>query len=584
MILQALKEYYDRKAAAGEIAMPGWELKQLPFLFVIDSAGKLVNIEDTRETVGKKKIAKSFLLPHSVKRSVNIAANLLWDNIEYAFGAGSGKKGDNSKRIAQCHADFVKRLENLSGVPAVDAVRMFVVGANVVSECARFPVWTEIVETDPFVSFKLVGEPEPVFRDPLVLTRIAERARVDSDDSFICLVSGNRDMLAKTHPAIKGVAGANTTGGNIVSFNFDAANSNGKKQGANAPVGEFAAFAYTTALNTLLSKDSRQRMMIGDATTVFWADKDNVLEDEFADFFAEPPRDDPDRLTVNVKALFDSLKTGAFVPEADTTRFFVLGLAPNSARISVRFWWVGTVAELAERLRIYFEDLAIVHGSKDKDHLSLFRLLVSTAQQGKAENINPRLSGELTRAVLEGATFPETLLRATLIRIKAEQGDVSYPRAKIIKAFINRKIRKTKSTEKEITIMLDKENPNIGYRLGRLFATLEKIQEAANPGINATIREKYYASASSTPAAVFGTLMRLAGNHLSKLGKEKPGWKVSLEKLIGEITYKDENSVGVAKFPTHLKLDDQGQFAIGYYHQRQDFFTKKTASESTTDK
>ena len=384
-------------------------------------------------------------------------------------------------------------------------------------------------------------------------------------------MSGERDVVALLHPALKGVPGANTTGSNIVSFNFAAATSFGKKQGENSPIGVRSAFEYTTALNTLLAKDSKQKMMIGDATVVFWTGRDDAFETELAGFFSEPPKDEPDRLVQNVAALFKSPRTGSAAFTDDSTTFYVLGLAPNAARLSVRFWHIGTVAEMANRFRSYFEDLSIVHGPKDKDHLSLWRLLVSTAVQGKSENIAPNLAGNVMRSILEGLPFPETLLQAVLMRIKAEH-EVSYPRAKLIKGCLNRKWCFTNpKNERNLTVSLDVQNVNIGYRLGRLFAVLEKIQEAANPGLNATIRDRFYSSASSMPTSVFGNLMRLSNHHLSKLRKEKPGYAVNLEKLMQEVVS------GVSSFPAHLSLDDQGQFAIGYYHQRQDFFTKKDA-------
>ena len=312
-------------------------------------------------------------------------------------------------------------------------------------------------------------------------------------------------------------------------------------------------------------------MQVGDATTVFWSAKKDTFEEDFGYFWTEPDKDNPDRSTEAVASLFMSVDTGAFATDADDTKFYVLGLSPNAARISVRFWHIDTVAELAAHIRTYFEDLRIAHGARDKDDLSLWRLLISTAVQGKSENIVPNLAGNVMRCILEGLPLPETLLQATLLRTKAER-DVTYPRAKLIKGCHNRKLRKSNpNNERSLTMALDKENVSVGYRLGRLFAVLEKIQQEASPGINATIRDKFYASASSTPSTVFGNLMRLKNHHLSKL--ENPGRRIWFEKLLAEII------ADVPEFPAHLKLDDQGRFAIGYYHQVQDLWTKKTDKE-----
>lgn len=575
MILQALKMYYDRKASDpnSDIAPPGWERKELPFLIVLDENGIPVSIEDTREMAGKAKRAKCFLLPQSVKRAMGIAANLLWDNAEYAVGAVC--KG-RPERVRQQHEAFLSLIQPHGDLPAARAVLAFLKREDREDLLSAFPEWKEIRETCAFLSFKIAGALEPVFRDPGIVVRVSRDAAAGADlgEPGICLVTGDRDEAARLHPAIKGVMGANTTGGNIVSFNFSAAESFGKKQGANAQVGKGAAFAYTTALNTLLGKDSKQKMQVGDATAVFWSDRKTELEEDFGDFWAEPPKDDPDQLTNAVESLFKSAENGALACNPDATKFFVLGLAPNAARLAIRFWHVGTVDEMGRNIRAYFEDLRIAHDARDRQDLSLWRLLVSTAVQGKSENIAPNLAGNVMRCILDGLPFPETLLQATILRIKAER-DVSYPRAKLIKGCLNRKFRSNSNNkERMLTMSLDRENADVGYRLGRLFAVLEKIQQEANPGINATIRDKYYASASSTPSTVFGNLMRLKNHHLSKL--ENPRRKIWFEKLLGEVI-----AALPGHFPAHLNLDAQGQFAIGYYHQAQDFWTKKADKEPT---
>ena len=296
MILQALKEYYDRKAADPEsgIAPLGWERKEIPYLIVLRNDGLLVRVEDTQELVGKKKRAKTFLVPQSVKRSSGVASNLLWDNVEYVTGVVCKGKPE---RVAAQHEAFVKRLSELSGCPSVSPIRAFLSQPDYKEQLASCPEWRGAVEGCAFVSFKVVGESEPICNAPDVKKHLdAENVpKADGMAQTICLVSGDHDSLAKLHPAIKGVQGTNTTGGNIVSFNFPAAWSFGKSQGENAPVGERAAFKYTTALNLLLAKDSHQKMAVGDATAVFWSERKTSLEDEFADLFGEPAKDNPDR-------------------------------------------------------------------------------------------------------------------------------------------------------------------------------------------------------------------------------------------------------------------------------------------------
>ena len=562
MILQALCEYYERKP---DLPRPGFETKAIPFVIEINSAGQLVQIEDTRTLEGKKKIARNFVVPQGAKKTSGVAANLLWDNAEYVLGITSTGKPD---RVQEQHAAFQAKLDALAdktGDDGLQAVRTFLQAPDR-ARLESDPLWPEILEVNPVMTFRLNGDLGLVCQRPAVRAAL-ENTGADTEE-VTCLISGEPDGFERLHTSIKGVWGAQSSGANIVSFNKDAFNSFGKEQGANAPVGKRAAFAYTTALNYLLSKESTQRIQVGDASTVFWSEKHTNLEDSFADLFDEPPKDDPAKQTRAIEALFKAPQTGALSDEGGHTRFYVLGLAPNAARISVRFWQVGTVAEMSARIRQHFEDLEIIHASFEKPYLSLFRLLVATASQGKSENIPPNLAGEFMRAILAGLPYPQTLLQAAVRRIRAER-EVTYPRAALIKTCINRQARYSPSQDKEIAVSLDDSNTNPGYRIGRLFAALEKVQEeAVNP--SATIRDRFYGAASSSPVTVFANLMKLKNHHLAKL---EEGRKRYFEKLIGQIM-SDIND-----FPAHLSLADQGRFAIGYYHQRQAFFTK---SESTT--
>lgn len=563
MILQALCNYYERKS---DLPRLGFETKAIPFVIEINSAGQLVQIEDTRTLERKKKIARNFVVPQGVKKTSGVAANLLWDNAEYVLGVTSNGK---TERVQEQHAAFLAKLDLLADKTDDDglqAVRTFLQTpdrAGLESD----PLWAEILEVNPVMTFRLNGNLELVCQRTDVRAAL-EKTGTDTEE-ITCLISGEPDGFERLHTSIKGVWGAQSSGANIVSFNKDSFNSFGKEQGANAPVGKRAAFAYTTALNYLLSKESKQRIQVGDASTVFWSEKHTDLEDTFADLFDEPPKDDPAKQTRAIEALFKAPQTGALGDEVGNTRFYVLGLAPNAARISVRFWQVGTVAEMSARIRQHFADLEMVHASFEKPYLSLFRLLVTTATQGKSENIPPNLAGEFMRAILAGLPYPQTLLQATVRRIRAER-EVNYPRAALIKACLNQQARYSPpNQEKEIAVSLDDSNTNPGYRIGRLFAALEKIQEeAVNP--SATIRDRFYGAASSTPVTVFANLMKLKNHHLSKM---EEGRKRYFEKLIGQIM------ADINDFPAHLCLADQGRFAIGYYHQRQVFFTK---SDTTT--
>lgn len=584
MILQALKEYYDRKP---DLPRYGFEEKELAYVITLDKKGNPVSVESTYEGSGKDRRAKRFLVPVSVKRSVGIAANLLWDNPEYALGVVlKGKKRSTSKssddvnsRVAEQNAAFRRRIEDLgvTGDEGLEAVLKFLRLPNRAELLAAFgTTWTDLLKEGAYLSFKLAGDPGLVLGRAAVTNSIQAGLSRRGGGKTICLVSGETEPTKRLHDAIKGVWGAQTSGANIVSFNLEAFCSFGKEQGDNSPVGEGAAFAYTTALNHLLARDSRQRLQVGDASTVFWAEKATAFEEQIVSFFCEPQKDDPDRNARAVESLFRSPQSGTPPDADDSTRFYVLGLAPNASRIAIRFWIVNTVAGMAGNIRQHFEDLRITHGPRDRDAVSIFRLLLTTASQSKAENIVSNLAGDTMRAILEGMPYPQTLLQAAIRRIRAEH-DIPHPRAALIKACINRKTRYANPSEKEeLKVSLDYGNTSIGYRLGRLFAMLEKIQQDANPGINATIRDRFYGAASSTPVTVFGNLMRLMNHHMAKVEKEKPGLAVVRKQLLGEVMS------GIPDFPAHLGMEEQGRFAIGYYHQMQKFFEKK--AESTTNK
>ncbi len=587
MILTALYDYYQRKSAADakSLARPGFEFKEIPFWIVIDDAGRFVQFADLREGEGKKKRAKAIRVPQGIKKTSGVAANLLWDSAEYVLGVDTRGK---PARVAQQHQAFRERLRAAFGDapddPGLAAVYRFLEGLDLAQLGAQTE-WEEIRQTNPPLTFKLAGDPGPVCERPVVEAAVEATAGQAADG--LCLVSGRADAIARLHPAIKGVRGAQSSGANILSFNLDAFNSYGKAQGANAPVGERAAFAYTTALNHLLSRNSRQKLQLGEAVTlVFWAEKASgaSVENALSAWFG-PPADNPDANTQAVRALYE-FKRGQPLTDDDGQRFFVLGLSPNNARLSVCLWSISTVAELGETIFRHFQDLQIVHREQEPEHLSLYRLLVSVAAQEKLDNLPPNLASAWLRTILAGPAvpYPATLFQAAMRRVRAER-HISYPRAALIKACLNRYYRRHPdaypgNTWREIHVMLDESLDDVGYLLGRLFFVLEQAQilaitEGKRENINASIRDRYYGAASANPVAVYPVLMRLYPHHIAKLAKARAGSAWRLEKLCDAIC----NLLPADNpFPHRLSLPQQGCFAVGYYQQRQAYFTAKEAA------
>ncbi|MBI4824797.1 MAG: type I-C CRISPR-associated protein Cas8c/Csd1 [Nitrospirae bacterium] len=587
MILQALYNYYDRMKDV--LPSEGFEQKEIPFLIIINQEGEFINLQDTRTPFGKRLIARKFVVPKEHSRSGKNAwqaANLLWDHYGYVLENPKSDTDKDKEMAKKQHGTFMSQVQTLVKTFPEDlelqAVRQFYAG-EYYKKVFDHPLWQDCKKINGCnLSFQISGEDRLICQNENVCSFVSKTIEIESDDNDdipvtsdvegICMITGKRASIARLHPRTP-IAGAKSNA-KIVSFQknmgFD---SYGKQQSYNAPVSKQAAFAYTTALNYMLAKDSRQKIYVGDTTTVFWAEKKHEIEDWFTDIFGEPAKGDSDQDNASIRALFESMKTGAPPVAWNLNQFYVLGLSPNAARIAIRFWYAGTVAEVATNILQHFKDISIEHAPHFSEYLSLFRLLKSTALLEKPENIQPNLAGDFMRAILAGTPYPATLLSSAVRRIRAEH-EITYPRASLIKAVLVRNARfyKTEQT-KEVGMSLDTSNTNIGYRLGRLFAVLEKIQEEAIEGINATIRDKFYSSASSTPVTSFPHLMKLKNHHLSKL--DNRGRAVNLDKLVGEIV---DGIQAETCFPGYLSLDDQGCFAIGYYHQRQDLFKKKDNS------
>lgn len=374
--------------------------------------------------------------------------------------------------------------------------------------------------------------------------------------------------------------GRTILGGSIVSFNLDSFKSYGHEQGDNAPVSEAAAQKYTSVLNRFLDRSSGHRIQIGDASTVFWADASEAKAQESEDLFVlmmgdAPAKPDEEVQSKRIGELLERLRRGEQLEKLrpdleEGVRFHVLGLAPNAARISIRFNYDDDFRELVKNYQRFVADMQIEPAWREP-YPPLWRYLVETAVLGKRENVPPNLSGEWMRSILAGARYPMTLLAATLSRIRAD-GEINALRVSILRALLIRNFNKDE--KREAPVAFDPDNDNKGYLLGRLFAVYEQAQSAAlGRNVNATIKDKFYGSASATPRNVFPLLDRGSANHLAKVGKERPGQRVNFEKLIGSIM--DRMSPGADPYPKSLSAEDQALFGLGYYHQRGEFFRRR---------
>ncbi len=571
MILKALYDYYHRSGDA--VAPFGLEYKEIGFIIVIDKCGKFLRFEDRRID---KKSAQQFLVKKSVGRSSAPVANYLYDNSKYVFGYSD--KGDMEKIHKYFEVFKAKVKEIYDAFPGNEDIKSVYTfyqqdSLAIVEAMQNDPLWNDIVKNlnkkYSTFSFLIEGDTKIVASKTELIKLIDDNQKETGE---LCLITGKKSKAVELTTATK-ILGSQETA-KLVAFQVNSGyDSYGKSKGYNAPISEEAEFAYTTALNHLLRSDSHNKFVVGSRTYLFWASSNSEASKEsenslYALLGRVEEDDDPNKRIELVRNTFLSIYHGKLSANEDD-KFFILGLAPNSARIAVVYWSEIPLRGFAGLISEHFLDMEMVDIRKEKKpYVGLHSILGSVTLGGKSSDATPNLPDAVVKSIFQGLPYPVSLFQSCIRRIHAEQS-VNIVRAAIIKAYLNR-LNRNNDNEK-LDIMLDKENQNQGYLCGRLFAVLDKIQEDTN-GIH-SIRERYMNSASATPAMVFATILNLSTHHLEKLSV---GGQIKYEKLKQEIVSKlDANG-----FPLHLDLQDQGRFFVGYYHQRQDFFISKENKES----
>lgn len=598
MILASLARYYRRLAAEtddmGNPKVPpyGFSEEKIGWILVLDKEGRLKTVVPNL-TADKKQQPKLMSVPQSFKRpGTTPKPFFLWDKTSYALGVEANKNKAEVKEkpftpsektfeaFKQYHLDLLQNSED-EGLQALCRFLQNWQPAHFAAE--NLPA--EMLDAN--IAFSLEKPTALIHKREAAQTLWAGCLKSDEALEGLCLISGDTAPIARLHPAIKGVFGGQSSGGSIISFNKEAFASFGKEQGANAPVSEQSAFAYTTALNYLLRRENNHCLTIGDASTVFWAEADDNATAQAAEgFFAHvftPPDDEQE--SAKVFNVLEQIGKGRplqeIAPElSPNTRFYILGLAPNAARISVRFWLDTTFGQLAENLAQYWKDLHIEPSAwKKGKEPPVWRILLETTPKRKdaegrlkkseSKDIPPQLVGEYMRSVLTGRFYPKTMLTRMIGRIRSD-GYISGLRVAVIKAVINR----NSLYREELKMGLNEETHDIPYRLGRLFAIIELAQSSALGELNAGVRDKFYGGASSSPHSTFPLLLDNYRTHISALRKgRKAKWvKGDPKKLANWLEGKVGEIIGVfdaeTPFPRHLSLEEQGRFVVGYYQQR----------------
>lgn len=561
MILKALYDYYNRCEG---LSAKGLEQKEIGYLIVIDKDGAFVRIESRMKD---KKTAQTFLVLQTIKRSGRkYAPNILWDNYEYVIGGA-----DES---AKKHNTFIRMIEKLKEQVSSDrylnAISEFYKKNEKLEDIFKNDVlYEEMHKSKKNISFLLQGESKIAAENEKVWNLILNQS-ADDGISGICLVTGKKDSVARLHTTIK----LTKDTGPLVSFKTDRGyDSYGKEQGYNAQISGDAEFAYTTALNAMLQKGSHNKFSVGNRTFVFWASSNSEAaeqtEGSLFDLlgYTEEEVDDPNAKIEQVRKVFKAINSGSLKTSLED-RFYILGLAPNSARIAVVYWSECSLKEFAGKILCHFKDMEIKDTRIDKKpYMGIKSILAAVTLNGKQSEATPNLPEAVVKSIFQGTPYPFTLFSACIRRIRAESGNkdaIRIARMAIIKAYLNR----INDNNKKIETMLDKSNTNQGYLCGRLFAVLENLQYAANK--QDSIRSGYMNAASSTPSAVYPTILKLSNSHYSKLAKDKKGLAIYFD------NQKKEIMAQISDFPDTLDLSDQGRFFLGYYHQKNHEENKET--------
>lgn len=592
MILQALVQYYETLEKEGKVARSGWCDAKVSFALELSLDGRLcrvipLKIEKQR---GKKTVMepKKLRVPQMVTRSSGMASNFLCDNSSYILGIDNKGKPERAKKCFLCakekHQEILKDIDS----PEANAILQYFESWDCEKALVN-PLLSEFLE-------EIMAGANLVF---WVCDDYAQKSKEikeawekycnnsQSGSKGVCLVTGERTEISRIHGNIKGVRGAQSSGASLVSFNANAFESYGKEQSFNAPVGTYAVYAYTTALNYLVSNGAHTAN-IGDTTVVYWSEDGNEACQNIFQNVSEPTVDNEEI----IDGVFKNLEAGKAINVPDVTksisldqRFYILGLAPNAARLAVRFFYQDSFGNILRHMKEHYDRMEIVKPVWDTvRYMGVWQMLMETANK-KSKDKKPvsNMAGSVYRAVISGERYPDSLYYTVLGRIRAEQDDdgrgihkITRGRAAIIKAFL---IRNRAFKKEDITMGLNENSKNVIYTLGREFAVLEAIQLEANPGINATIKDRYFNSACATPASIFPVLFKLKNSHIRKITNK--GTEIYYEKLLGNLQEKifvsDEE---MQAYPKRLSLEEQGMFILGYYHQTQKRYEKKEKEEN----
>lgn len=584
MLLQSLVNYYEALARKGEIEKLGWNPVGISYGICLDKDGHIDSVISLKQKTvgGKKEPPKQISLPMPVKNVKNRTSNFLYENSKYLFGNDSYVISDETvAAFNKCKTKHLDILKNCNSEASLSIKNFFNNPIENLEDTFLTLGCTQSM-VDEIIQKRVRLLLMPLGKYPFDFEEICNAwddyyanvlDEIPDDKKEVCLVTGKKSKIAILHPSINNLRGAHANGATVVSFNKNAFESYGKAKGYNAPVSEYAAFAYSSALNKLIS-DSEHRINVGDTTVVCWTeDAEPVYQDILCDALGvNETISQSDLWSVIYNIAHGMTVNWENMPVNPDNNFYILGISPNSARLSVRFFVRNTFGKVMQNILLHEEQMKIIKPSfETKEHLTLWQTVSQTVNpKSKDKSCKPHLAGDVLNAILNGTNYPATLYYGVQSRISAER-KITWGKASIIKAYLTRNIKTI--PKEDLTVGLNEHSENKAYLLGVLFSNLEEIQNAANPNIKATIRDRYFTSASSTPALIFPLLIELAQTHIKKLSETSR--KIYYQKKLTETMSK----LGT-EFPIRLKLEEKGMFQLGYYHQNQKRYTRKEEKDN----
>lgn len=536
MILQDLLHYYQENSST--LPPFGFEYKEISFVIILNEKGDLLDIEDKRTETGE---GKKTLVPQSVKRSgIGASPNYLWDNLKYVFGIGDSKNPKQQESLTLKRISFLQNLKEL--IPSlkehkeIQAVISFLESAFL-KKLQKYPLWEKILKQNAYISFSLKNSNRLVCQEASIMEAFSLFSKDAEERTGTCILTGSIEPITRLHPIIQGIPGAQESGASLINYNLPSAESFGKEQGYNAPMSQSSAFAYSTALKHLL--DSSKKITFNqDITVVFWSQAKSSFDSTFADFLKTSSKDSPSLLSRCQEA-----------PD-DSSLFFIHALSPNGARLALRLSWKGPIGELKKRIIKYCKDLEITNPARKQETFPLYSLLQTISPCQDIKYVQPHLAGRILFNLLNNLPYPRNLLSILLEKLSDSEG-ISHRRVSLIKAWLNQY-----SDHTPLHPSLDTSNLEIGYLLGRLFSALEITKKELREKKQSPAVHSFYKMSSISPKTIF--------SHLIKI--HAPSNSNYLKDLIASILE------AIPIFPESLCLSAQGEFAVGYYHQKQQIF------------